>query len=142
MPCSMITAHNQVLALLAPALVGIHVKYPDRPAPTSPFPPTNLPWAQVSIEDTEPPFPPPLVGDPASRRYWMDGILLVQLFALSGDGRQASQTLGEAVLSAFRGQSTPGGVSFRRERVNPVGADGVWWHENAIIEYRYSTLGG
>jgi hypothetical protein len=142
MPCSMSVAHNQILALLRAALpVELAVKYPDTGAPTNPFPPLTASWARVSIADTDPPRPPPLVGEPQNRRYSMNGILVVELYTLAGDGRQASQTLGETVLGAFRGQKTAGGAWFRRERVNPVGADGAWWHENAVIEFQYDTLG-
>lgn len=141
MPCTMIVAHNQMLALLRAALPGLAVKYPDVAPPTNPFPPLTASWARVSIEDTTPPRPPPLVGEPQNRRYSMDGILTVELYTLAGDGRQASQELSTVVLSAFRGQRTAGGVWFRRERVNPVDADGAWWHENAIIEFQYDTLG-
>lgn len=140
MPCSMITAHNQVLALLAAALpVGLVVKHPDRALAVA-FPPKAANWARVSISDEGQGRPPPLVGEVGSRRYTTDGILIVELYALSGDGRSAVQSLGETVLTAFRGQRTAGGVWFRRERVNPVGPDGVWWHENAIIEFQYDTV--
>jgi hypothetical protein len=141
MPCTMTQAHNQVLALLADALPGsLPVKFPDVTPLVDPFPPSAGPWARVSISDTEPPRPPPLVGQIGSRRYSMDGILMVELYTLAGDGRRASQTLGETVLTAFRGQRTAGGVWFRRERVNPVGPDGIWWHANAIIEFQYDTI--
>lgn len=142
MPCSMSTAHDEVLALLAAALPGdLAVKYPDVAAPDG-FPPASASWIRVSITDTEPPRPPPLVGEPASRRYWMDGLLTVEIYALAGDGRSAAQELAQDVLAAFRGQSTLGGVTFMRERVNDIGPDGVWYHVNAIIQFRYSTLGG
>jgi hypothetical protein len=115
------------------------VKWPDYG--TAPgFPPASGDWARVSIGDTEPARPPPLCAAPGSRRYSMQGILMVELYTMAGDGRQASQALGASVLTAFRGQSTPGGVNFRRERVNPVGPDGIWWHENAIIEFQYDTI--
>lgn len=142
MPCSMSTAHNQVLTILATVLTGFAVKWPDRPPLTTPFPPTNAPWIRVGIEDTGQGRLPPLVAERGSRRYTTDGILTVELFTLAGDGRRASQTLGEAVLAAFRGNRTEGGVWFRRERVKPVGPDGVWWHENAIVEFQYDSIGG
>jgi hypothetical protein len=136
-------AHNQMLALLRAALpVGLAVKYPDVAPPTNPFPPLTASWARVMVEDTTPPRPPPLVSESQNRRYSMDGILTVELYTLAGDGRRASQALGMTVLGAFRGQRTAGGCWFRRERVNPIGADGAWWHENAIIEYQYDSIGG
>jgi hypothetical protein len=141
MPCTMIVAHRQVLALLVDALPGdLPVKWPD--VATAPgFPPASGSWARVSITDTEPARPPPLVGDPANRRYSMDGLLTVAFYAIGGDGRRAAQALGQRVLDAFRGQKTAGGVWFRRERVNDVGADGPWWHVNTIVEYQYDTVG-
>lgn len=141
MPCTMTVAHRQVLALLADALPGsLPVKWPDFGSSAG-FPPAAGPWARVTIVDTDPPRPPPLVAEPQNRRYSMDGILTVSLFTLAGDGRRAAQALGETVLRAYRGQRTAGGVWFRRERVNPIGADGAWWHENAIIEYQYDSIG-
>ena len=140
MPCTMSQAHNQVLALLADALPGdLPTKFPDMG--TAPgFPPAAGNWARVSITDTEEGRPPPLVGQVGSRRYTTDGILIVELYTLAGDGRRASQTLGETVLTAFRGQRTAGGVWFRRPRVNHIGPDGPWWHANAIIEFQYDTI--
>lgn len=140
MPCTMTQAHDQVLALVAAALPGLAVKYPDVAAPAG-FPPQTASWARVSISDTDQGRPPPLVGEPQNRRYTTDGILTVELYALAGNGRAAAQALAETVLGAFRGQSTAGGVTFRRERPNDVGPDGPWYHINVIVEYRYDTLG-
>ena len=141
MPCSMIVAHNQILALLKAALpVGLAVKYPDMAAPTNPFPPATASWARVSISDEGEGRLPPLVGELGSRRYTTDGLLIVELYALSGDGRSAAQTLGQTVLAAFRGQKTAGGVWFRRARVNDIGADGAWYHVNAVVEFQYDTV--
>jgi hypothetical protein len=140
-PCSMSQAHDQVLAILRAALPTLAIKYPDVAPPTNPFPPVTASWGRVSISDEGQGRPPPLVGELGNRRYTTDGKLMVQLFTLAGDGRRAAQTLGETVLAAFRGQKTTGGVWFRRERVNDVGADGAWYHVNAIIEFQYDTIG-
>lgn len=141
MPCSMSQAHDQVLALLRAALPTLAIKYPDVAPPTNPFPPTTASWGRASISDEGQGRRPPLVGEAQNRRYTTDGLLIVELYALSGDGRRAAQTLGGAVLAAYRGQKTAGGVWFRRERVNDVGADGPWWHVNAVVEFQYDTLG-
>lgn len=141
MPCTMTQAHNEIFALVRAALTTLAVKYPDMVAPAG-FPPATASWGRVSIGDTGEERPPPLVASPNTRRYHMEGLLTVELYALAGDGRRASQALGEAVLAGFRGQTTAGGVWFRNLRVVPVGADGAWWHENALIEYRYDSLGG
>lgn len=140
MPCSMIDAHNQVLALLKGALPGgLAVKWPDIATAPS-FPPAAASWARVSISDTDEDEPPTLVSSPGNRRTKTAGMLTVELYTLAGDGRQAAQALGQSVLAAYRGQSTVGGVVFRRERINDVGADGAWYHINAIIEFTYSTI--
>lgn len=140
MPCSMSTAHDEVLALLAAALPSdLSVKYPDVAAPSD-FPPKSGPWARVSISDTVEDAPPTLVSSPGNRRTKTAGLLTVEIYTLAGDGRRAAQALGETVLGAFRGQATASGVTFRAERVNDVGADGPWYHINAIVEFTYSTL--
>lgn len=140
MPCSMIEAHDQILALLAAALPTLPIKYPDLAAPAG-FPP-QASWGRVQISDDDQGRLPPLVGSPSNRRYTTDGLLMVDLYALAGDGRAAAQALGESVLAAYRGQKTAGGVWFRRERVKDVGPDGTWYHVNAIIHYQYDTIGG
>lgn len=140
MPCTLLEAHDQILALLPALVTALPVKYPDRPPPVEPFPPAAGSWVRVSISDTGEGRLPPLVGEVGNRRYTADGILTVEIYALSGDGRTLAQQLGMAVLSAYRGKRTPGGVWFRRERVVDVGPDGNWWHVNAIIEYQYDTM--
>lgn len=138
MPCTMSQAHDQILALLPAAVTSLAVHYPDVAAPDG-FPPKAASWARVSISDVEGEAVS-LVGAAGGRRYETNGLLTVELYALSGSGRSAAQQLGEAVLNAYRGKDTSGGVFFRRERVVDVGPDGPWWHVNALIEYRYHTI--
>lgn len=140
MPCTMTQAHDQILALVRAALPTLAVKYPDVAAPTG-FPPSTASWGRVSLSDTGEERPPPLVAAPNTRRYHMEGLLTVELYALGGTGRRGAQALGESVLAGFRGQVTAGGVHFRNLRVQDIGADGPWWHANALIEYRYDSLG-
>lgn len=140
MPCTMSVAHNQVLALLADALPGdLLVAWPDV-ARSPGFPPNAGNWARVSISDTGEDSAATLVSSPGNRRTKTIGLLIVELYTLAGDGRRQAQTLGEAILAAFRGQATPGGVTFRNEYVDHVGPDGAWHHANVFITYVYSTL--
>lgn len=140
MPATMTQAHDQILALVAAALPALAIKYPDMNAPTG-FPPSTASWGRVSIGDTGEERPPPLVAAPNTRRYHVEGLLMVELYTIGGDGRRAAHALSESLLAAFRGAVTSGGVHFRNLRVEPVGADGPWWHENFITEYRYDALG-
>jgi len=136
----MSVAHDQILAILVDALPGsLPVKWPDI-ATAAGFPPAAGSWARVSISDTEPPRPPPLVSSPGNRRYSMDGILTVELYTLAGDGRRAARELAETVLAAYRGQRTVGGAWFRNERANYVGPDGPWFHTNCIVEFEYDSI--
>lgn len=140
MPCTMSAAQNQVLALLAGALPGsLPVAWPDM-ARAPGFPPAAGNWARVVISDTGEESPPTLVSSPGNRRTKTIGLLTVQLFTLAGDGQREARTIAETVLAAFRGQSTPGGVVFRNERVNAIGPDGVWWHTQILVEYTYATI--
>jgi hypothetical protein len=140
MPASLSQAHAQVLAILAGALPGsLPVAWPDM-ARAPGFPPAAGNWCRVSITDNVEDSPPTLVSSQGNRRTKTAGILTVEFYTLAGDGRRAALTLGETVLAAYRGQSTAGGVTFRNERVNDIGADGAWYHINAIVEFSYSTL--
>lgn len=140
MPASMSQAHREILALLVDALPGsLPVAWPDV-AKQQGFPPAAGSWVRVSITDNGEESPPTLVSSPGNRRYKTIGLLIVELYTLAGDGRRAAQALAETVLTAYRGQSTPSGASFRNERVNDIGPDGPWYHMNAIVEFTYSTM--
>lgn len=139
MPCTLSQAHDQILALLPSAVTALAVHYPDEATPAG-FPPATASWARISITDVDQERPPPLCASTGGRRYTTNGLLTIELYVLSGSGRTASDALAEAVLAAFRGKYTSGGVWFRRERVNDVGADGPWWHVNVLLEYQYDTI--
>lgn len=139
MPCSFSEAQDQVIGVFSTAWATLSpvppVHYPDR-VPDEPFPPKSGTWARVTMQDTE--------GDRVSlgrtARYRTDGVLIIQLFAPGGTGRQTTRALAELVLAAFRGKRTAGGVWFHRERAQDVGADGHWWQTNVVIEYQYDTI--
>lgn len=138
MPATLRQAHDQILGLLHAAALGIVVQYPDMPSPAS-RPPQGS-WARVMVEDSDDAGSNTLVGSRGNRRYETNGILTVEIYALSGDGRREAQRLAEVVLRAYRGRKTTGGVWFRRERVRDVGPDGTWYHVNVIVEYQYDTI--
>jgi hypothetical protein len=140
MPASLSQAHGEILALLATALpCDLPVAWPDM-ARAPGFPPASGNWARVTISDTGEESPPTIVSSPGNRRTKTIGLLTVQLFTLAGDGQRQARTIAQTILSAFRGASTAGGVSFRNERANAIGPDGVWWATNVLVEYVYSTL--
>lgn len=139
MPATLSQAHGEILALLAGALPGdLPVAWPDM-AKAPGFPPASGNWARVSLSDVTAEGRT-LVSSAGNRRYRTDTLLTVEVYALAGDGRRQALQLGETVLNAYRGQSTPGGVSFRNERVVDVGPDGPWYHVNAIVEAVYDTI--
>lgn len=72
-------------------------------------------------------------------RFESRGILIVEIYALSGDGLVSAYTLANTVLEAFEGVSTPNGVWFRNTRINEVGPDGVYFHTNVVTEFIYDT---
>lgn len=132
-------AQDQVMGLFAAAWVfapgSPPVHYPDRAEPAG-FPPKSGAWARVTMEDTE----SDRVSLGRTARYRTDGVLIVQLFAPGGTGRQTTRALAELVIGAFRGKRTAGGVWFHREVARDVGADGPWWQTNVVIEYQYDTI--
>ena len=138
MPCTLTQAHDQILALLPAAVTSLAVHYPDVAAPAG-FPPKAASWARVKLTDVDG-GQTTIGGAAGSRRYETEGLLTVEVYALSGDGRAAAQAIAEAVLTAYRGKRTSGGVFFRRERVVDVGPDGLWWHINVLIEFIYDTI--
>jgi hypothetical protein len=138
MPATLRQAHDQILALLPAAITAIAVHYPD--VASAPGFPPQASWARIHVEDGDDAGQVTLVGSDGSQRYETNGILTVEIYALAGDGRAKAQELGEAVLAAYRGKKTAGGVWFRRERVRDVGPDGTWYHVNAVIEYQYDTI--
>lgn len=139
MPCTLAEAHDQILALLPAQVTALAVHYPDV-APTAGFPPKAAPWARVSISDDS--SGAASIGSSiGNQRYESSGLLTVELYTMSGDGRAAAQALGQAVLTAYRGKRTsPGGVWFFDETVSDVGPDGVWRHTNVRVSYRYDTI--
>lgn len=112
---------------------GAPMFYDDRPGEP---PKDGKAWARVNIKHTvgqQATIANP-IGNSLFRR---DGIITVQIFTPSGQGLKLADQLAKVVLDALEGQSTPGGVWFRKVRLREVGPDGTWFNLNVLAEFNY-----
>lgn len=81
-----------------------------------------------------------LGGNQGSSIFDRSGIITIQVFAPSGDGRVLSDQLTEIALNALEGKTTTSGVRIRRARHIDVGIDGPWFQVNVTANFEYDRL--
>lgn len=113
---------------------GAPLYYDDRPGQK---PPTTSAWGRLTVRHN--------LGDQTTlsnplgqKLFRRDGILTVQVFTPAGAGLRLADTLAKVVADALEGQSTPGGVWFRKVRIKEEGPDGAWYQLNVVAEFEYS----
>ena len=96
-------------------------------------------WAIVQINDTS--KPRASIGSAnGSKRYRTEGFLMIELFTNYGEGTTESETISDAIESAYRGGATDGGINFK----DPVTVEGRndtnWYKVTILIQYYYDTI--
>ena len=158
MPVSSVTqAVDEILAIVRIAMLSypsVKVIYEDvfdeRPknSPPSPSPPPAVgelpraplgkPWADVFVRHAT--GGQRSIGLGARRRQTHTGLLTVRVFTPSSDGRALSDAVSYAIIQAFVGKTTTGGVWFRNERISEVGRDGDSFRVDVLIEFEYDVF--
>lgn len=129
------TAIREIFTLIDTALSGLVavINYPNRPETK---PAASASWARVMLRHVE-------AGQRTlqaqGQLYENEGIVIVQLFEPSGRGL-AQSTLRDPALQAFRAQTTPGLVWFRRVTSAEVGVSDHWFQTNVSAIFSYDTL--
>lgn len=76
------------------------------------------------------------------QRYTNEGLIFVQVFVPRDNDTPAEllRKLSQTAKRAFRGRALPGGIWFRRVRVNELEPENKWYRNNVIAEYRYDEV--
>ncbi len=75
------------------------------------------------------------------KRYRHMGTVTLQIFTKRGDGQRTADILAQIAKLAYQGAvTTPGGVIFRRARINEVGVDGAWFQTNVLTDFEYDEV--
>ncbi len=74
-------------------------------------------------------------------RFRRFGIIVVQVFTISGAGLTNADVLVDLALNAFEGEHTGSDrIEFRNVRANEIGQDGPWFQTNVIAEFEYDKI--
>lgn len=99
-------------------------------------------WARISVQtvDTRQRSLSSLVGAQHKRRYNSNGLVLVQIFAPSGqiDAIEKIQSLGQLALSAFR--TCPQNVTFRNQTIDELPPENGCPRLNVIASFEYDEI--
>lgn len=102
-------------------------------------PTTAAPWARVTVRH----FPggqASLSDDAGAKRWTRNGLITVQIFVPTGEGKAEAYALAKVVADAYEGKRTPSNVWFRNVRPNEIGPDGAWFQLNVLAEFTYDEV--
>lgn len=131
-------ARDEILATFqeAWASTGVPVLYADRAQDV----PDDGAWARISVQHQDG-NQATLSGAVGQRRFRHTGTVFVQVFTPFDDGMVQNDELVMIAKDAFEGTVTsPGGVIFRRVRINEVGQDGQWFQTNVLASFEYDQI--
>lgn len=97
------------------------------------------PWAVVTLRHAAG-FQATLANNEGARTYRRQGDLTIQIFIKIGKGLQEFYNLAKVVSDAYEGSTSPGGVWFRNIRINEVGRDGEFHHNNVKLDFEYDEI--
>lgn len=106
--------------------------------------PADAPYARITIKHNI--SPQVTIGATVAKggngvRFRRFGIVMVQVFAISGDGLTSADVLVDLALDAFEGESTGlDRIEFRNVTANEIGQDGPWFQTNIIAEFSYDRV--
>lgn len=95
------------------------------------------PWARLNVKDNL--RSQETLGGVGQRRFDNAGIVIVELYTPSGDGKKLADSLGTLVRNAYENINI-GSLWFRNARTVPVGPDGAWYHSNVIAEFEWQEV--
>jgi hypothetical protein len=95
----------------------------------------SAPWARIQIKHNT--GEQVSIGGPGNRKFEHMGIVLIEVYAPSGDGMVQTRALATVIRQAFEGISENNGVWYRNVRLNEVGASGYFSQANVIAEFSY-----
>ncbi len=97
-------------------------------------------WARFNLRHSEG-AAATLPSGTGQRRYRHGGTVTIQIFTKQGDGQRTADALSKVAKDAFEGVVTaPGGVIFRRVRINEIGPDGAWFQTNVLADFEYDEV--
>lgn len=119
----------------APPSQGVPLLYED----VAGAPPTSGPWARVAFRNSTG-RQHSLAGELGTRMFQHAGIVLVQIFTPTGDGRVLADQLAQISKNAFEGRATASDVRFRNTRILHVGQEGAWYQTNVLADFEYEEV--
>lgn len=75
------------------------------------------------------------LGTSGNRVFRTSGVLIVQVFALTGNGPGAALSLVDALVSLFEGVQLSGGLVFRAAEIREIGQDGPFSQTNITFPF-------
>ena len=73
-------------------------------------------------------------------KYTSQGIVIVEVYAPTGDGGTLGRTLSQLVETCFEGVSTNNGVWYRNTHTEYIGTEGFWTHWNILSDWSYDEV--
>ncbi len=139
MTADALTARDDVMALLAPAIaaLGGDVVVRWQGVGSNEPPEGDKRWLRVTMNHTDG-RQASLAGATAVKRWNPAGLVMVQCFARLAKGSiKEAIKMATAVQNALQGKATPNCVWFRNAQINEVGPDKFWYQVNmtAIFDY-------
>lgn len=139
MTADALTARDDVMALLAPAIaaLGGDVVVRWQGVGSNEPPEGDKRWLRVTMNHTDG-RQASLAGATPVKRWNRTGLVMVQCFAPLAKGSiKEAIKMATAVQNALQGKATPNCVWFRNAQINEVGPDKFWYQVNmtAIFDY-------
>lgn len=121
--------------------VSLPVAYPDVPldvATQAAIDSGSTAWARVT-------FLPNLrdqtsLAGVGNAKYTAQGVVIVEIYAPTGDGGVLQRSLTDLAETAYEGVSTPNGVWYTKVRTEAARPDGHWTHANVIANWSYDQV--
>lgn len=139
MTADALTARDDVMALLAPAIaaLGGDVVVRWQGVGSNEPPEGGKRWLRVTMNHADG-RQASLAGATPVKRWNRTGLVMVQCFAPLAKGSiKEAIKMATAVQNALQGKATPNCVWFRNAQINEVGPDKFWYQVNmtAIFDY-------
>ncbi len=102
-------------------------------------PPESGTWGRVRVQHVTG-GQGSLANHSGVRRYERTGFVILELYSDAGDGMTILDNLSKAMLDAFEGATTAGGVWFRNVRLNELNPDGRWQRVQVFADFTYDEI--
>jgi len=78
------------------------------------------------------------LGGIGNRNFVRTGTAIASIFTPTGNGLSESYALAKVVADAYEGMVSDNGVWFRNVRMQEVGRESQFYHNNMLIEFEYN----